>query len=52
MLLTRSFLNEDQTRVPMLQVYTDAASVEFHMIQAGPEFSKFAELVRMLEIDV
>ena len=44
--------NEDETRVTVIQVHPDPASAEFHMNVAGPAFSRFPELLRMLEIDV
>jgi len=52
MIAYQVYLNEDETRVTVIQVHPDPVSAEFHMNLAGPAFSKFAELIQMLEIDV
>ena len=46
------YLNEDGTRITVVHVHPDSASLEFHMKVAGPFFPKFARLVKLLSIDV
>lgn len=46
------YLNEDSTRVTVLQIHPDSASAEFHMKVAGSAFSGFADLVQMSGIDI
>ncbi|MDG6256778.1 MAG: hypothetical protein QCH35_04185 [Methanomicrobiaceae archaeon] len=52
MIAYRVYLNEDETRVTVLQVHPDAASAEFHMTAGGPAFPGFKELVRMEDLDI
>jgi quinol monooxygenase YgiN len=46
------YLNNDKTRVTVINVHRDAASLEFHTRVAGPLFPKFAEFIKLLTIDV
>ncbi len=46
------YLTEDGTRMTVLHVHPDSASLEFHMKVAGPAFPKFAEFIKLLTIDV
>ncbi|HDR73010.1 MAG TPA: hypothetical protein ENN85_03750 [Methanoculleus sp.] len=52
MIAYRVYLNEDETRVTVIQIHPDAASSEFHMSADGPAFSGFKDLVRMEELDI
>jgi hypothetical protein len=46
------FLNEDQTRMSVVAVHRDSASLQFHMDAGAGEFRKFAHLIDLLRIDV
>lgn len=46
------YLTEDGTRMTVVHVHPDSASLEFHMEVAGPAFPKFAEFIKLLRIDV
>ena len=46
------YIKEDGTRVTVVHVHRDSASLEFHMNVAGPAFPKFAEFIELLTIDV
>jgi len=46
------YLNEDGTKITVVQVHPDSASMEFHMKVAAPEFAKLTELVRLQAMDV
>jgi len=46
------YLDQDGTRVTVLQMHPDSASEEFHMNAAGSAFKKFVEYIRMLRIDI
>ncbi len=46
------YLNKDDTRVTVINVHRDTASLEFHTRVAGPLFPKFAEFIKLLTIDV
>lgn len=46
------YFNEGGTRMTVVQVHPDSASMEFHMRVAGPAFPKFAELIKLLTMDV
>jgi quinol monooxygenase YgiN len=46
------YFNEDGTRMTVVSVHADSASLAFHMKVAGPAFPKFAHFVRLLTIDV
>jgi quinol monooxygenase YgiN len=47
-----AFLDEAEGRMSVVHVHADAASLALHMRVAGPLFSGFTELVRLLTIDV
>jgi quinol monooxygenase YgiN len=46
------YLNEDGTRMTVVQVHPDSASMEFHMTVAGSAFPKFSEFVTLSRIDI
>lgn len=46
------YFTEDGTRMTVLHVHPDAASLEFHMKVAGPVFPKFAGFIKLLTIDI
>jgi hypothetical protein len=46
------FLNEDDTRMTVVAVHPDSASLEFHMEVAGPAFRKFTDLINLSAIEV
>jgi quinol monooxygenase YgiN len=46
------YFNEDGTRMTVVHVHPDSASLEHHMDVAGPAFSKFVQFVKLLTIDV
>ena len=46
------YFNEDGTRMSVLHINPDSASLEFHMRVAGPKFPPIGEFIRLLSIDV
>jgi hypothetical protein len=46
------YLNESGTRMTVVQVHPDSASMEFHMKVAGSAFRKFVELIRLSTMDI
>jgi len=46
------YLDERGTRMTVVQVHPDSASMEFHMKVAGPAFARFVGLIRLSTIDV
>ena len=46
------FLDEDRTRMTVVAVHRDSASLEFHMDTGAAEFRKFADLIDLSTIDV
>ena len=46
------YITEDGTRMTVVHVHPDSASLEFHMKVAGPAIPRFAEFLRLLTIDV
>jgi quinol monooxygenase YgiN len=46
------YLNEDGTRMTVVQVHPDSASMEFHMDVAGSAFRKFLEFLTLSRIDI
>jgi hypothetical protein len=46
------YLNESGSRMTVVQVHPDSASMEFHMKVAGPVFPKFVELIKLSTMDV
>jgi quinol monooxygenase YgiN len=48
----RVYFTEDGTRMTVIHMHADSASLELHMKVAGPAFPRFVDLVRLLTIDV
>jgi hypothetical protein len=46
------YLTEGGTRMTVVHVHPDSASLEFHMKVAAPSFPKFVEFIKLLTIDV
>ena len=46
------YFTDDDTRVSVVHVHADSASLEFHMKTAGPLFPGFAPFIELLRIDV
>ena len=46
------YFNDDGTRMSVVHVHADAASLELHLEVAGPLFARFADLVRLKAIYV
>ena len=46
------YLDEARTRMTVVQVHPDSASVELHMTIAAPVFARFAGLIDMTSMDV
>ncbi len=46
------YFSDDGTRMTVLHINPDSASLEFHMKVAGPMFRPIGELINMLAIDV
>ncbi|HEX2031366.1 MAG TPA: hypothetical protein VHL78_08210 [Actinomycetota bacterium] len=46
------YLDESASRVSVLQVHPDAASMEFHMRVAASAFPRFSELLTLSSIDI
>ncbi len=46
------YFNPDNTRMTVLQVHPDSASMEFHMDVAGSTFRGLSELLTLLRIDI
>jgi len=46
------YVIEDGTRMTVVQVHPDSASIELHMKVAGPAFAKFTELLKMSRMEV
>ena len=46
------YITNDGTAMTVLHVHTDSASLEAHMKIAGPRFSKFINLIKLLRIDI
>jgi quinol monooxygenase YgiN len=46
------FLNDEETRMTVVHIHPDAASLEYHMQVAGPRFQKFVDLVMLSSIDI
>jgi hypothetical protein len=45
-------LNGDGTRMTVVQVHPDSASMEFHLTAAAPVFQPFKGLIELLAVDV
>jgi hypothetical protein len=46
------FFSDDGTRMTVLQVHPDSASMEFHMSVAGAQFAKVRDLLTLSAIDI
>ncbi len=46
------FFSSDGTRMTVLQVHPDSASMEYHMRVAGAEFAKVKDLLTLSAIDI
>lgn len=46
------YLSDDGTRLTVVSVHPDSASLEYHMKVAGPLFRRFVELVRLSSIHI
>ena len=46
------YINETGTRISVVAVHPDAASLEFHLNVAGPAFRKFTEMVNLSTIEI
>ena len=46
------YVDEAGSRMTVVQVHPDSASMEYHMTVAGPAFAGFAELVTLSTLDV
>jgi quinol monooxygenase YgiN len=46
------YLSDDGSEMTVLHVHADAASLEYHMDVAGPEFRRFADLITLSSIRV
>ena len=46
------YFTEDGRRMTVIHIHPDSASLEVHMRVAGPAFSKFADYVNMITINV
>jgi hypothetical protein len=46
------YLTEDGTRISVVHIHRDSASLEFHMKVAGPAFPEFVQFVRLLRIEI
>ena len=46
------YLDQTGSRMTVVQVHPDSASMEYHMTVAGPAFAGFAELVTLSTMDV
>ena len=48
----RVYFTDDGKRMTVIHIHPDSDSLEFHMQKAGRAFSRFADFIRMLKIDV
>lgn len=46
------FLNEDRTRMTVVAIHRDSASLEYHMDVGREEFQKFTPFIELLRIEV
>jgi len=46
------YIDETGTRITLVAVHPDAASMEFHMNVAGPAFRKFTEMINLATIEI
>jgi hypothetical protein len=46
------YLSDHDSRINVVHVHPDSASLEYHMEVAGPMFRRFADLVTLTSIDI
>lgn len=46
------YLNKEGTRMTVVQIHPDSASVELHMKVAAPIFARFTDLIKLSMMDV
>jgi hypothetical protein len=46
------YLNDERTRMTVIHVHRDSASLEYHLNVGGPAFRKLADLITLSSIDV
>lgn len=46
------YIDEPWMRVTVMQIHPDAGSMEFHLDVAGPRFGRFADLLKLVSVDV
>ena len=46
------YFDQTESRMTVVQVHPDSASMEYHMTVAGPAFAGFAELITLSTMDV
>ena len=46
------YFSEDGSRMTVIHVHPDSASLDYHMDVAGPRFARFADLLTLLSIDI
>ncbi len=46
------YFDEAGTRMTVVQIHPDSASLEHHLTVAGPVFRRFADLLKLREVDV
>jgi quinol monooxygenase YgiN len=46
------YVDQTESRMTVVQVHPDSASMEYHMTVAGPAFAGFAELITLSTLDV
>jgi quinol monooxygenase YgiN len=46
------YVDNTESRMTVVQVHPDSASMEYHMTVAGPAFAGFAELVTLSTLDI
>jgi len=47
-----AFIDPDGRHMTVTHIHRDAASLDTHLAVAGPRFARFAELVRLLRVDL
>jgi quinol monooxygenase YgiN len=47
-----AYLSDDGTRLSVVHIHADPASLDRHLEIAGPRFARFAELVTLRSIDI
>jgi quinol monooxygenase YgiN len=46
------YFSSNGTRMTVMHIHSDSASLENHMKVGGPQFPKFAEFIKLVAIDV